>query len=51
MGLGRIVPAVLAGLAILGFALLSHSAQGQDRVNGFAERLLAAHNAERVRIG
>jgi hypothetical protein len=51
MGLGRIVPAALAGLAIFGFALLSHSAQGQDRVSSFAERLLAAHNAERVRIG
>jgi uncharacterized protein YkwD len=51
MGLGRIVPAVLAGLAILGFALLSHSAQGQERVNDFAWRLLAAHNLERDRAG
>ena len=51
MGLDRIVPALCAGLAIVGVAGLSQSAEGQDRVNSFGARLLAAHNAERGRTG
>jgi hypothetical protein len=49
MGLGRIIPAALAGLAILGFALLTHAGQAQEPLNPFAWRLLSAHNAERGR--
>lgn len=51
MGLGRFITPLLAGLAILGFALLSHAADAQEGPNAFAGRLLAAHNAERDRAG
>lgn len=51
MGLGRIIPALLAGLVIFGFALLSRPAEAQGRVDGFAARLLQAHNLERDRAG
>ena len=51
MGLGRIIAPVVAGLVLVGFAFLPRSAVGQERVNGFASRLLAAHNIERDRTG
>jgi hypothetical protein len=51
MGLGRIIPAALAGLAILGFALLTHAGHAQEPLNAFAWPPLSAHNAEPGRAG
>jgi len=50
MGLGRIIVTLMASLAIAGLGLASHSVGAQGRLNGFASRLLAAHNLERDRI-
>ncbi len=51
MGLDRIIPALLAGLAMLGLSGFPRAANAQADGNGFPSRLLAAHNLERDRAG